>query len=104
MASLWIRQYSRVGSAGSANSGVGNIPIPEEPGVDLAVVTISGTSAQSAVVAQESAYVSIIGDVDFHYVVALNPTATANNLRMTAGVEKSFKIPSGFKIAVIAAA
>lgn len=82
MAKLWIREYGQVASAPASPSSErsfpyasGAISVPNEPGTDQAPVTFT-TSTRSAAFADGTAYVGIIADAAFHYVVGATPTAT----------------------------
>lgn len=104
MATLWIRQYTETGDAGSPRSaGQGKAQIAHEPGTDLTAVTYT-TSAQSAAFASGTKYIGIISDGAFHYVVAANPTATTAALKVPADTLIYIGVTEGQKIAAIAAA
>jgi hypothetical protein len=104
MATLWIREYSNTGDAGSSRgAGAGKAQIAQEPGTDQTAVTFS-TSAQSAAFASGTTYIGIIGSAAFHYVVAANPTATTNALKVPADTLIFVGVTAGQKIAAIAAA
>ena len=94
MATLWIRTYGKRAS----------IPVLSEPGTDLTPVTFTGTSAQSVAIPTGVAYVRIISDAAFHYLVAADPTATASAMKVPANTFVEFEIASGLKIAAITAA
>jgi hypothetical protein len=98
MATLWIREYNLVGKAGA-----GKISAVQEPGTDQTPVTFS-TSAQSAAFGTETQYIAIIGSAAFHYLVAANPTATTNHLKVPADTLFYIGVTAGQKIAAIAAA
>lgn len=99
MATLWIREFGSIADAGN-NSG--KIDAAQEPGTDQTPVTFS-TSAQSAAFAAGTEYVTIVGSVDFHYVVGTNPTATTSALRIPAYQPWTIGVTAGHKIAAIAA-
>jgi hypothetical protein len=103
MATLWIREYSQAGSAGSpVSAGAGRAQIAQEPGTDQSPVTFT-TSTQSAAFATGTAYIAITANADFHYVVAANPTATTNALKVAAGTMLYVGVTQGHKIAAITA-
>lgn len=104
MATLWVREYSETGSAGSPRSaGAGKAQIAQEPGTDQSPVTFT-TSAQSAAFAAGTSYIGIISGDAFHYVVGSNPTATTNALKVPADTLVFIGVTPGHKIAAIAAA
>jgi hypothetical protein len=104
MATLWVREYAQTGDAGSPRSaGQGKAQIAHEPGTDQTPVTFT-TSAQSAAFAAGTTYIGIIGSAAFHYVVAANPTATTNALKVPADTLVYIGVTAGHKIAAIAAA
>lgn len=96
MSTLWIREYSGLARGGSAQA-------VQEPGTDQTAVTYS-TSAQSAAFAAGTTVIGIISDAAFHYVVAANPTATTNALKVPADTLVYVGVTAGQKIAAIAAA
>ncbi|MGD9725271.1 MAG: hypothetical protein AB7R40_23520 [Nitrospiraceae bacterium] len=104
MATLWIREYSQTGTAGTPDSaGLGKLQVAHEPGTDQSAVTFS-TSAQSAAFAAGTKYIAIIGSASFHYVVGANPTATTGALKVPADTLLFIGVTPGQKIAAIAAA
>jgi hypothetical protein len=107
MATLWIREYARVGFAKQnsrqVSAGSGQIPVVQEPGTDQSPVTFT-TSAQSAAFAADTAYVRCYSSDAFHYVVGANPTATTDHLKWPADAPLEIGVAPGQKIAVIAAA
>jgi hypothetical protein len=104
MATLWIREYSNTGDAGSSRgAGAGKAQIAQEPGTDQTALTYS-TSAASAAFASGTTYIGIISDGAFHYVVAAAPTATTNALMVPADTLVFVGVTAGLKIAAIAAA
>jgi len=109
VATLWIREYSTVpqveadtAATSTARTGDGQ-PMAQEPGTDQTPVTFT-TSAQSAAFAAATQYIAIIGSAAFHYVVAANPTATTNALKVPADTLVYIGVVAGQKIAAIAAA
>lgn len=103
MATLWVREYTQVGAASSSsNANAGNIPVPAEPGTDQTPVTFS-TSAQSAAFATGTNYIAIISSAAFHYIVGVNPTATANALKVPSDTLVFLAVTAGQKIAAVAA-
>jgi len=104
MATLWVREYTATGDAGSSRAaGAGKAQIAQEPGTDQTPVTFT-TSAQSAAFASGTKYIGIIGSGPFHYVVAANPTATTGALKVPADTLLFIGVTEGLKIAAIAAA
>lgn len=98
MAKAWVREYEVPG-----NTGRGTVPIPQEPGTDQPVVTFAGSTA-SAAFANRTKFIRFIADAAFHYVVATNPTATTDALRVPADTLIEIGVKGGQKIAFIAAA
>jgi hypothetical protein len=99
VATLWIREYRNSGVAGAGRA----IQVPAEPGADQTPVTFT-TSAQSAAFASTTTFIAIIGSAAFHYVVAANPTATTDALKVPANTLVHVGVLPGQKIAAIAAA
>lgn len=108
MATLWIREYTELASAGvrhadgAARFGEG-APIPKEPGTDQTPVTFS-TSTQSAAFGAATKFVTIYGSAAFHFVVGVDPTATTSALKMPSDIPITIGVTAGQKLAVIAAA
>lgn len=104
MAKLWIREYSATGQATpSVYANRSAMPIAQEPGVDQAPITFT-THQESQAFAADTRYVTIISDAAFHYVVGASPVATTDHLPVPEWTEKSFGVPAGSKISVVAAA
>jgi hypothetical protein len=95
MAKLWIREFKGLARNGSAQ-------VVLEPGTDQTPVTFS-TSAQSAAFIAGTTMVGMIADAAFHYVVADNPTATTNALKVPANTLIHIGVAAGQKVAAIAA-
>lgn len=107
MATLWIREYDRLGYAGEmakqVAAGLGAAPIPQEPGIDQSPLTFS-TSAASAAFGTETTVIRVYGSAAFHYVVGTTPVATTSHMKWPADVPLEVGVAPGQKIAVIAAA
>lgn len=105
MATLWIRQYTSLPrvDAGSSSRYKDSPQIAVEPGVDLTPVTFSTTTA-SAAFAASTTYIAIIASAAFHYVVASNPTATTDALKVPADTLVFLGVTAGQKIAAVTAA
>ena len=104
MSTLWVREYGNI-AALHPDSGGGAVgaPIPQEPGTDQAV-TFTGTPGQSNAFAAGTKFLAITSDAGFHYLVGDNPTATTNNLRITAGQVIYVGVGATQKISAVAAA
>lgn len=107
MATLWVREYSRVAfppqRPGESYTPVQPAPLAQEPGTDQTPVTFT-TSAASAAFASTTSYIAIIGSAAFHYTVADNPTATTSMLKVPADTLLFIGVRPGQKIAAVAAA
>lgn len=105
MATLWIREYTTVPDPfvydRYGTQGVGSA-MAQEPGTDQSAVTFT-TTTQSAAFGAGTKYVCIVADAAFHYVVAANPTATTNALRIPAHTPLFIGVQSGHKIAAVTA-
>jgi hypothetical protein len=99
MSTLKIRQYSKLGDVYPG----GTAPIAQEPGVDLANVTFTSSSVQSAAFDAGTRYLAIKADVAFCYAVGPNPTALATTIDYPASEWLFIGVSPGHKIAVIAA-
>lgn len=98
MATLWIREYRRLGVDESKRE----MPVPSEPGVADQTVTFT-TATQSSAFDAATRYIRVIGSAAFHYSVGTNPTATTSSLKWPADMPLDIEVPSGNKISVIAA-
>lgn len=103
MSTLWIREYTNVGFAGSPAGGFGALPIAMEPGTDQTPVTFS-SEAKSDAVAAGTRFVGMIADAAFHYLVGPNPTATTDMLKVPANTLIFIGVTAGDKISAVAAA
>lgn len=101
MATLWIREYKRVGV--DPSNAVGATPIAREPGTDQTPLTFSASQA-SAAFDDGTRYIGIIADADFHYEVGADPTATTGSFKLPANMPHFIGVSPGHKIAAIAAA
>ncbi len=104
MATLWVREFSKVAKA-EIDNGYGSTtpaPIVHEPGTDQSPVTFSA-AAQSAAFADNTRYIMMIADADFHYAVGANPTATSAAMRFPANTPHWFGVEPGDKVSVVAA-
>lgn len=99
MATLWIREYSWIGS------DLGGFPgmLALEPGVDQTPLTYS-TAAASAAFGASTKFVAMTSDAAFHYVVSAAPVATTSNFRVSANTIVYIAVPAGAKVSAIAAA
>lgn len=103
MATLWIREYSNTGDAGSSRgAGAGKAQIAQEPGADQTVTFT--TTTQSTAFASGTTYIGMIGSAAFHYVVGSNPTATTAGLKVPADTLIYIGVTAGQKIAAVTAA
>lgn len=78
MATLWIKEHAK------KPQYAGGPDIWSEPALVEQAVTISGTSAQSAVFNAQTKFITITADSPFCYLVAANPTATTSSFRVSA--------------------
>lgn len=65
-------------------------------------MTATGTSAQSAAVANATGFVIVDTDEQIYVALGTSPTATANSLRIGAGSRAEFSVPPGlsWKVAI----
>lgn len=103
---VYIREYRELARERWGGPGV-NIQAgleKENETLDQTPVTVSGTSAPSAVFNGETTFVLVTTSEICHIsTFGINPTATTNNLRLAAGASMFFGVPrnSGYKLAVI---
>ncbi|MGD9880463.1 MAG: hypothetical protein AB7F22_10590 [Reyranella sp.] len=105
MATLWIREYTRIAGPGVWRGepptvyGEGS-PMAQEPGsADPSPVTISGTSAQSAAFNDDTKFIELWADAAFHYLVGADPEATTNHMPVEARTSKFIGVTAGQKVA-----
>ncbi len=106
MATLWIREYSRVAHPRywSGDQVPGSLaPMAVEPGTDQTPVTFS-TTTPSAAFGASTQYIAIVASAAFHYVVGSAPVATTGALKIPADTPIYIGVKPGDKIAAIAAA
>jgi hypothetical protein len=80
-----------------ANVQVAQMP----PLIDQTPVTTSGTSAQSAAFGGDTKMARFWCDTQSAVAVGANPTATTNNMPLSAGVPEYFRVQPGQKAAFI---
>lgn len=96
MSTLYITEY------GSTLNRAGSIPIALEPALNDQTVAISGSSAQSTALKNNTSIVRLETDAICSVLFGANPTATTGNRRMQAGDIEYFGVNTqGLKIAVI---
>lgn len=83
----------------SAPGGVQVAQMP--PLVDQAPITTSGTSAQSSAFGDSTKMIRAWCDTQSAIVIGSNPTATTNNMPMSAGVGEYLNVIPGQKAAFI---
>jgi predicted deacylase len=81
------------------NGGVQAVMVP--PLVDQVPITTSSTSAQSAAFAPSTGLVRVWCDTQSAVAFGSNPTATTNNMPLSAGATEYFAIVPGQKAAFI---
>ena len=101
MARLSIREYEHISAVSR-----GIVPVGEEPAINQQVITISGTSAQSAAFGVRTRFVRVHTDVACCLDFGTNPTAIQGSCEMAANQTEYFGVvnATNVKIAVIASA
>lgn len=97
MAKLYITEYRRLGTDKTNRV----IQTGENPPLTTQVLTISGTSLQSAAFNQSTSLIRVHTDSVCSIEINLDPTATTDSLRMSAGSTEYLAVTGGLKIAVI---
>jgi hypothetical protein len=69
--------------------------------VDQAPITVTGTSAQSAAFGGDTKLIRVWCDTQSAMLVGANPTATTNNMPISAGGTEYFQVLPGQKAAFI---
>jgi len=97
MAFAYIKEYLR-----QPKDGVGlTVPAGQEPALATQKVAIGAGSVQSAAFNARTRFVVINVDQACSYVFGANPTATANEMRMSADATQYFGVNPGDKVAFI---
>ncbi len=99
MATLWITEFNK-----QPVDFRGNVtPVANFPPIAQQTVTITGTSAQSAVLNDATCYVRVYADANCAIELAVNPTATAAKMPLAADSAEYIGVnaQSGLKIAGI---
>jgi len=100
MAVVDITQYSKL-----ADDNMGNrVAAGVEPSLGVAQISVSGVSAQSAALVENTKFVRVHTDVTIRIAFGANPTASATSQRMVAGATEYFGVTRGIKIAAITSA
>lgn len=97
-AKCYIREYNTIGQANAQPA-----QIAFEPGITDQVTTdFSGGAVQSAAFNANTSFVRLWCDTQGAFLVGTNPTATANNAPVAAGVPEYFGVPVGqsYKLSV----
>lgn len=97
MAFAYIKEYLRQPIDGI---GVG-LPAGMEPALVTQKVAIGAGSVQSAAFNPRTTFVCINVDVPCSYLFGTDPTATANDMRMSADQTQYFGVIPGQKVAFI---
>lgn len=74
-----------------------------QPSASHQAVSVSGTSAQSAILAGTTRFVELYCDTTCFVAVGANPTAVATNIPVYAGILRTLQVTGGSKIAAITA-
>lgn len=99
MASIFISEYTIAGSP-----GVGGylVPVATEPAVVEQVITIGGSSTQSAAFSPNTTFIRVHTGAICSILIGANPTASATvNKRLAANQTEYFVVAPGQKLAVI---
>lgn len=102
MATLHITEFDRQGQDIDSNK----TPVAAWPPVAQQAITVSSTSAQSAVLNAQTTLIRLHTDTTCWIEVGANPTATAAKMRMVADSTEYFSVRPGSiatKIAAITA-
>jgi len=81
----------------------GNIMQLLQPAATHQTVSISGVSAQSAVLAGTTRFVELYSDTTCFVAVGADPTAVVTNIPVYAGIPRTLQVTGGTKIAAITA-
>lgn len=97
-AKCYIREYNTIGQAQTQPA-----QIALEPAVtDQVTSDFSGGAVQSSVFNASTSFVRLWCDTQGSFLIGTNPTATANNAPVAAGVPEYFGVPVGqsYKLSV----
>ena len=99
MATVYIKEYGQIGKDLNDLTQQAGL----EPAIAEQVMTITGSSTQSAALNSLTKLVRIHTDAVISYKVGINPTASNTSARMAANSTEYISVPhaSGFKIAII---
>ena len=99
MAFMYITEFASEGVDAKGRE----IPVAKQLPIAEQRVSISGTSAQSATLNEDTAFVRINVDENTGVLFGINPTAVATSMRMAANQTEYFAVQTncGFKIAGI---
>jgi hypothetical protein len=99
MATLYIAEIDEMGLDSRGQPIMSAIA----PSLNEQIVTISGSSAQSAVFNSQARFIELHPDAVCSVVIGDNPTATTANRRIGAGDTRYYTLRrTGLKVAVIA--
>lgn len=99
MATLYITEFAFQGKDGANDVA----PVVQQPPLAEQTRSVSGTSAQSSALNDQTQMVRLMTDTACFVLFGANPTATSSKMPMAANVPEYFGVPlkSGFKIAAI---
>lgn len=98
MANLWITEYARVG-LGDGTYRDGSVQMPLEPAETGQNVSFT-TATQSAAFGSSTYFVRLVPSANCHVLFGANPTADADDQRLTAGEEYFRAVAPGDKLSV----
>jgi len=97
---LDITEYQNLAQDSNGNRLAAGI----EPALVVQQRSVSGSSAQSAAMNDQTQFVRLHTDVTIRVAFGTNPTASATSQRMVAGQTEYFGVSRGIKIAAITSA
>lgn len=96
MAKLYISEYRTI-----AGVGPNGAPMGQEPSLDQAPITVSGSSVTSLAFTASTHVIRVETDTTCSIVIGTTPVATTSNKRLAANTPEYFGVVPGMLLAVI---
>lgn len=98
MANLWVTEFAATGIPFDSG-GTLNTPFAQEPAAAAQKVAFT-TATQSAAFGSTTKIVRLVADANCHVLFGADPTADADDERLTSGVAEWRVVTAGHKVSV----
>ena len=98
MATLWIEEEPDIPLAGRGVAPVHDATLGNN--VEQKITIGAATTLSGSAFIASTNYITMHSDLDCYFDIGLAPVATTSTKHLLAGVERTFKVKSGWKVAV----